>query len=422
MSFNVFISYRREDLPLRAMLAAALDRQDGITSKYDEDIVEIGGYIHEAIIAAIDECHCVVAILTPDAPHSQYVRDELSRAHDRGLPIIPLKPEEMNKDHLPWFLRDRLVLPYRQATFPSAVDDAVLEVQRVKKRTAEIALQNCIRDIRRHVLEGDWADYPFKANLAQDVLDLCRDEIAGITGNQYATHLAEETNFLVRASPIFRAASGLYATSIDDVSTFWSDEAVKQRVVRYVQAQPSNSQRLFIFSEPEVLQRFGKVLDAHARRYGVEGRVFVISKAHYRRLIPRFAVNNDAAVLLEKNDFGFLEFDVDGETRRIHAHLNDKQLAFSPVTSGSPDIKVGRSPGRSDQELCDLGRNRLIHGFFWDLPEQYFLASVDGRLRRPRSGWGACSAAAKSRRKVFNLWLLLDDRWAGDTAQVVPVR
>ena len=42
-----------------------------------------------------------------------------------------------------------------------------------------------------------------------------------------------------------------------------------------------------------------------------------------------------------------------------------------------------------------MGRNRLIHGFFWDLPEQYFLASVDGRLRRPRSGWGACSAAAK---------------------------
>ena len=95
---------------------------------------------------------------------------------------------------------------------------------------------------------------------------------------------------------------------------------------------------------------------------------------------------------------------------------------LSAELSGSPDIKVGRSPGRSDQELCDLGRNRLIHGFFWDLPEQYFLASVDGRLRRPRSGWGACSAAAKSRRKVFNLWLLLDDRWAGDTAQVEPVR
>ena len=93
-----------------------------------------------------------------------------------------------------------------------------------------------------------------------------------------------------------------------------------------------------------------------------------------------------------------------------------------PKKGGSPDIKVGLSPGRSDQELCDLGRKRLIHGFFWDLPEQCFLASVDGRLRRPRSGWGACSAVAKSRRKVLNLWLLLDDRWAGDTAQVVPVR
>ena len=108
----------------------------------------------------------------------------------------------------------------------------------------------------------------------------------------------------------------------------------------------------------------------------------------------------------------------------IHALLSLSLLspAYYGKYFGSPDIKVGRSPGRSDQELCDLGRNRLIHGFFWDLPEQYFLASVDGRLRRPRSGWGACSAAAKSRRKVFNLWLLLDDRWAGDTAQVVPVR
>ena len=84
---------------------------------------------------------------------------------------------------------------------------------------------------------------------------------------------------------------------------------------------------------------------------------------------------------------------LDMETGQVRFHYKN----------GSPDIKVGRSPGRSDQELCDLGRNRLIHGFFWDLPEQYFLASVDGRLRRPRSGWGACSAAAKSRRKVFNL-------------------
>ena len=104
---------------------------------------------------------------------------------------------------------------------------------------------------------------------------------------------------------------------------------------------------------------------------------------------------------------------------------DDRQISSQDrrsVKLGSPDIKVGLSPGRSDQELCDLGRKRLIPGFFWDLPEQCFLASVDGRLRRPRSGCWACSAAAKSRRKVLNRWLLLDDRWAGDTAQVVPVR
>ena len=111
-----------------------------------------------------------------------------------------------------------------------------------------------------------------------------------------------------------------------------------------------------------------------------------------------------------------LEVDIDSDRAMVGAAF------VGPDKCGSPDIKVGLSPGRSDQELCDLGRKRLIHGFFWDLHEQCFLASVDGRLRRPRSGWGACSAVAKSRRKVLNLWLLLDDRWAGDTAQVVPVR
>ena len=59
---------------------------------------------------------------------------------------------------------------------------------------------------------------------------------------------------------------------------------------------------------------------------------------------------------------------------------------LKPSQLGSPDIKVGLSPGRSDQKSYDLGRIRLIDGFFWDLPEQCFLASVDGRLRRPHSG------------------------------------
>ena len=131
-----------------------------------------------------------------------------------------------------------------------------------------------------------------------------------------------------------------------------------------------------------------------------------------------------AARALERRflDAGFPAEDVHVVVPNDAATKSNVIARYRGRNSGSPDIKVGRSPGRSDQELCDLGRNRLIHGFFWDLPEQYFLASVDGRLRRPRSGWGACSAAAKSRRKVLNLWLLLDDRWAGDTAQVVPVR
>ena len=89
---------------------------------------------------------------------------------------------------------------------------------------------------------------------------------------------------------------------------------------------------------------------------------------------------------------------------------------------GSPDIKVGLSPCRSDQESCDLGRKRLIHGFFWDLSLSSVSLPLSTAAEQAPLWLGACSAAAKSRRKVLNLWLLLDDRWAGDTAQVVPVR
>ena len=67
-----------------------------------------------------------------------------------------------------------------------------------------------------------------------------------------------------------------------------------------------------------------------------------------------------------------------------------------PGFYGSPDIKVGRSPGRSDQELCDLGRNRLIHGFFWDLPEQYFLASSTAATQAPLWLGGLLSGCQKS--------------------------
>ena len=42
-----------------------------------------------------------------------------------------------------------------------------------------------------------------------------------------------------------------------------------------------------------------------------------------------------------------------------------------------------------------MGRNRLIHGFFWDLPEQYFLASVDGRHAGPALAGGPAQRLPK---------------------------
>ena len=59
--------------------------------------------------------------------------------------------------------------------------------------------------------------------------------------------------------------------------------------------------------------------------------------------------------------------------------LNENLRKAKRQKNGSPDIKVGRSPGRSDQELCDLGRNRLIHGFFGSKP-----MSLNENLRKAK--------------------------------------
>ena len=78
----------------------------------------------------------------------------------------------------------------------------------------------------------------------------------------------------------------------------------------------------------------------------------------------------ERATPVQRNHTGNPKFDQEshcGAMKKRPIPINQPAINRPATISGSPDIKVGLSPCRSDQESCDLGRKRLIHGFFWDL-------------------------------------------------------
>ena len=109
-----------------------------------------------------------------------------------------------------------------------------------------------------------------------------------------------------------------------------------------------------------------------------------------------------------------------------------EDIALASLFGRSPDIKVGRSPGRSDPELCDFrGRNRCDRHGFWSggaisqssTTFRTCLCRWRPPTQAPLNGWGGICVertGTKSRRKVFRSMRLPVTRmvrWAGDTAQ-----
>lgn len=120
---------------------------------------------------------------------------------------------------------------------------------------------------------------------AEAVRKLAVGEITDVADGHYKADLGTSEQFLIRAEPFFRNATVVYATSVDTVSTFWTDPGNREDALRYIECQGGKGRtvaRLFAFSTPENAHRHGKVLDANLAAYD---NVFVCSVDHYRELL-----------------------------------------------------------------------------------------------------------------------------------------
>jgi len=139
--FSVFLSYSWSNSAERTALRAALKRLRGINLLVDTKEIVPGDPVHGKVADMLERCDCVVALLTREALESSEVRDELSRASDRGKLILPVVEQGVNLSDLPWHLRDTLYVAYNVRDFDRVVSEVV---SALKKHISRRKLQTTL--------------------------------------------------------------------------------------------------------------------------------------------------------------------------------------------------------------------------------------------------------------------------------------
>ena len=94
MAHDVFVSYSSKDKPAADAACAVLE-SSGIRCWIAPRDILPGRDWGEAIIGAINGCKLMVLIFSSRANESQQIKREVERVVNRGLPIIPVRIEEV---------------------------------------------------------------------------------------------------------------------------------------------------------------------------------------------------------------------------------------------------------------------------------------------------------------------------------------
>ncbi len=339
---KVFLSYsqRNQDLAYAIMLST----KDQISKKpefnyelkflYDEDRFIEGDNIYEGILNALDEADCILAILTEDSLQSPYVIEELTRAHDRRLEIIAILENENLKDKVPWFLKDTKFILKKDLTSFQIAKNVVEVLKSYDTRINPSSLQGITSNLSQIVKEinssKDNLYKGFKIKLAENLLTQVDREIRSLQTSTYEIAISEEQNFLLRAGPVFGLSKRVYSTSVEKISTFWTNKQCRQEAKQYIKYQPKNTFRLFVFDSPKKMHAYGNILNDHYDSYGEEGGVYVTTSDNYEKLVGSFCNSKSKIKNLSDIDFGILCFEEktqnDSPTKFVEAHLNGKEL------------------------------------------------------------------------------------------------
>src|SRR3954447_3911458 len=94
MAHDVFISYSSHDKLVADAACAALESRRVRCWIAPRDVLPSARW-GESIVTAIRECRLMVLVLSGNANASETVKDEVYLAASRGIPILPLRIEDV---------------------------------------------------------------------------------------------------------------------------------------------------------------------------------------------------------------------------------------------------------------------------------------------------------------------------------------
>jgi pimeloyl-ACP methyl ester carboxylesterase len=94
MAYDVFISYSAQDKPIADAVCAALEARQIRCWIAPRDVLPGQDYA-EALIEAINESRAMTLVLSSNSNNSPHVMREVERAASKGIPILPLRIEDV---------------------------------------------------------------------------------------------------------------------------------------------------------------------------------------------------------------------------------------------------------------------------------------------------------------------------------------
>ena len=313
---NIFISYCWKNKTYRETLIRILECAN-CNAVYDEGLILPGDELDEGIIKLLNQSDAVIVCLTKKSVKSKAVREELTRAHHQGLKIYSVVHRSVISA-MPTFLKGKVYLDYE--TDDELISTLKRLVKNIRKDEKLLKASSKVHHLiqKQHVNadylisrerfrkpEGKWS-HKLMAALFNNV----DNELQSLSSAHYEAIVSKDANFLMRAKPIFQKANQIYAVSIDSVSTFWvSQKSSDQKLAkRYLETQPENTMRLFVFTNPEAAHNHANVLDVHSKKYGSSGGVFICSRPAYMNIVKKWGCDENDPDLLNC-DFGVLEYE-----------------------------------------------------------------------------------------------------------------
>jgi transcriptional regulator with XRE-family HTH domain len=160
------------------------------------------------------------------------------------------------------------------------------------------------------------------------------DEVRDIAARSYKVAISFENEYLQRATQVFETAKRVYATSLDGISTFWSEAD------EYIKIQPTNTVRWFIFRDGNEIgripsQAIHSLLDEHSAQYGDVGCVLVGRHAEYQHFIESHWPKDQIEPFLNL-DFALLEHETNKGTEWSFASLSRHEFSVQHFDDSHP--------------------------------------------------------------------------------------